>query len=393
MKKYDFDQVIDRHGTCCSKFDGIGKPESDYAEVIPMWIADMDFATPSCIADAIRKRLEHPVLGYAIAPDSYYDAIIEWFGRHYGFRPEREELVYTPGVVSGIFKLIQCLTKEGDGVVIMPPVYYPFFNVTNGSRRKLLEAPLRIVNHHFEIDWAKLEEQLQEAKLMIISHPHNPGGRVWSVEELKHFAELADKHDVYIISDEIHADLTFPQYQHHPFPSVSDLAKKRCITLMAPSKAFNMPGVIGSHLYIRNPELREKVFEYLFVNGLGHAACYTFDAITAAYQGCDEWLKACIEYVGQNVDYVEQYLRERIPSIKMIRPEASFLVFLDCAELGFQTPDELNDFFVKKAGLYLDRGIVFGHGGEMYMRLNVGTPRCVLEEAMARLEKAVREKP
>lgn len=391
MNKFDFDQVIDRCGTNSTKYDGYGTHHSDYNTILPLWIADMDFATPSCIGEAIKKRLEHPVLGYTVAPQEYYETLQKWFQKKYGFTPNAEELVYTPGVVSGIFKVIQCLTSEGDGIVIMPPVYYPFFNVTNGSRRKLIEAPLIIKDHRMEIDWDRLDAALSEAKMLIISHPHNPGGRVWSVEELKRIAELAKKHNAYIVSDEIHADLTFPEYQHHPFPSISETAKERTITFMAPSKAFNMPGVIGSHLYIADEELRTKVFDYMFINGLGHAACYTFDAIIAAYSECGEWLEECLEYVKENILYVKDYLEKHIPKIKMIMPEASFLIFLDCKELGFDDPDDLNQFFIQKAGLYLDRGITFGTGGEQYMRLNVGESRSVIKEAMKRLEKAVNE--
>lgn len=391
MKKFNFDQVIDRKGTSCSKYDGYGSYQSDYDEVLPLWIADMDFATPAPIGEAIRKRLEHPVLGYTVAPEKYYAALQSWFEKRYGFTPKAEELVYTPGVVSGIYKVIQCLTSEGDGIVITPPVYYPFFNVTNGSRRKLIEAPLIIQHHRMELDWEKLDEAMSQAKMMIISHPHNPGGRVWTLEELQRIADLARKHNIYIVSDEIHADLTFPEFKHIPFPRVSESARERTVALMAPSKAFNMPGVIGSHFYIIDNELRERIFQYMFINGLGHAACYTFDAITAAYTECGDWLDECLEYVKENVRFVEEYLEKRIPKIKMIKPEASFLIFLDCSELGFSHPDDLHRFFIEKAGLYLDRGITFGTGGEQYMRLNVGESRSIIEEAMKRLEKAVND--
>lgn len=391
MERYDFDTLIDRRGTNCTKYDGIESFKSDYNEVLPLWIADMDFATPSPIGEAIKRRLEHPVLGYTIAPQKYYSALQNWFAKRYGFTPKAEELMYTPGVVSGIYKMIQCLTEVGDGVVIMPPVYYPFFNVTHGSGRKLIEAPLNLNNHEMQIDWERLDQALSNARALIISHPHNPGGRVWRIEELQRIAELAKKHNAYIISDEIHADLTFPEHKHHPFPSVSQAAAERTVTLMAPSKAFNMPGVIGSHLFIKDENLRKKVFEYMFINGLGHAACYTFEAITSAYEECGDWLDACLDYIKGNVLFVKNYLEQRIPKVKMIMPEASFLIFLDCEELGLKDSDELNRFFIEKAGLYLDRGSTFGTGGEWYMRLNVGESRKVIEEAMKRLENAVNQ--
>lgn len=388
---YNFDQIIDRHHTNCTKYDGYGHLESDYNDVLPLWIADMDFATPPFISEAIRKRLQHPVLGYTIAPDYYYEAIRHWFAYKYGFTPLREELEYTPGVVSGIYKLIECLTEKGDGIIIMPPVYFPFTSVIQGSNRKVIEAPLQIKNGRQEINWSALEEGFKRAKILLISHPHNPGGRVWHREELEQMAHLAKKNNALIISDEIHADLTFRGHTHVPFPAVSAEAAELSITLMAPSKAFNMPGVIGSHFYIKSEELREKVFSYMEANGLGHAACYTFDAITAAYSKGAEWSQQCIEYIEDNVAFVKEYLETRIPRIKMITPEASFLIFLDCRELNFKTPQELNQFFIKKAGLYLNDGASFGTGGAFFMRLNIASPRSIIEQAMQRLEKAVNE--
>lgn len=391
MSKYNFDEVIDRCGTGCTKFDGYGHFESDYDNIIPMWIADMDFATPPFIADAIRKRLEHPVLGYSVPGDNYYEALQGWFERRYGFRPERDELVYTPGVVSGIYKLLSFFTKEGDNVAILPPVYHPFANVIRASGRNIVEAPLLIRDQRFEIDWAALESAIQKSKVLIFCHPHNPGGRVWSVDELKRVANLAKKYGVYVISDEIHADLSFRGVRHHPFPSISEEAKEISVSLMAPSKVFNMPGIIASHLYVPSKELRQKLFPYLEDNGLGHGGCYTYDAVAAAYNEGDEWSRACMDYVQENIEFVERFIKERIPSLSMLKPEASFLIFLDCRGLGFKTTDELCDFFVRKAGVFMNDGKMFGTGGDFFMRLNVGTPRSVLQEAMERIEKAVRQ--
>lgn len=387
--KYNFDEILDRNHTDCTKYDGYGSFESEYKEILPLWVADMDFATPPFVLDAIRKRLEHPVLGYTVAPCAYYEAIQGWFERHYGFRPLREELEHTPGVVSGIYKVLECLTDKGDGILITPPVYYPFSSVINASSRKLIEAPLLLVEGRQEIDWELLESKMREAKIFLISHPHNPGGRVWRREELERIAKIAKATDTFVVSDEIHADLTFRPHRHIPFPSVSAEAAEVGITLMAPSKAFNMPGVIGSHFYIKNPSLRQRIFHYMEANGLALASCYTYDAIAAAYREGDEWSEQCLAYVQDNIDYVRQYLKERIPDIKMIEPEASFLIFLDSRGLGFGTTEELNDFFIRNAGLFLNDGKMFGTGGEYFMRLNVGSPRSVIEEAMHRLEKAV----
>lgn len=387
--EYNFDQMIDRLGTSCMKFDGYGELRSDYDTILPMWIADMDFATPPFIIDAIKKRLEHPVLGYTAVPDHYYEAIQKWFAKKYGFTPDKEELAYTPGIVSGIYKLVECLTSVGDPILIMPPVYYPFASVINATGRLQIEAPLIIKDHQMEIDWERLDAGLQEAKLFVLCHPHNPGGRIWRIEELERIAEMAARHDTIVISDEIHADLTLNGVKHYPFVSVSPQAAEVGVTLMAPSKAFNMPGLISSHYYIKNRSLKSKIDAYMLRNGLGAGACYIYDATAAAYNEGEEWLAQCLTYIEGNIRFVQDYLADRIPEISMIVPEASFLVFLNCEKLGFETTEDLVEFFVQKAGLLLNDGKSFGTGGAFYMRLNVGAPRGVIEEAMKRLETAV----
>lgn len=392
MAKYDFDKVIDRRGTSCMKYDGYGHFESDYEDILPLWIADMDFATPSFVGDAVRKRLEHPVLGYTCPPDRYFEAIQNWFEKRYGFRPAKEEISYTPGVVSGYYKLIQCFSHEGDGITILPPVYYPFANVIRGSNRKLVEAPLLVRDERFYIDWDRLDEALSESKMLLFCHPHNPGGRVWSDEELRRVAHMAHEHGVLIMSDEIHADLSYRGVQHHPFPSISEEAREITMSLMAPSKVFNMPGVIGSHFYIPNKELREKAFAYMLQCGLEAASCWTYDAIATAYEQGDEWSRDCMDYIASNVDFVQDYLRREMPGVKMIRPEASFLIFLDFTDAGFKDPDELVDFLIRKCGVFMNDGRMFGTGGDYFMRLNVGEPRSVIEEAMKRMAKGLRER-
>lgn len=389
MRKTDFDIVIDRRGTGCTKFDAIVSAIGDRPEVLPMWIADMDFATPNFILDAVYRRLEHPVLGYSFPTQEYYDALKRWFVVQYGFEPKTEELSFTPGIVSGIFKILQCLTHEGDGVAICPPVYHPFAQVIKGSRRRVVEAPLLLNGQRYEIDWEALEAALQDAKVLIWCHPHNPGGRVWRQEELAEVARLAAKYGVYIISDEIHADLTFKSYRHIPFPTVSEEARRYSLSLMAPSKAFNMPGIIASQIYIPDETLRKTVFEYLETNCLNHANATTYGAVAAAYNYGKGWLDDALAYIESNIDYVRDYLSRHIPQVTMIEPEASFLIFLDCRGLGFECEEKLVEFFVEKAHLLLNNGSMFGTGGEGFMRLNVGVPRVVLTDAMERLRRAV----
>lgn len=389
MNKHNFDHIIDRNGTHSVKYDGYGSITSDYEQIIPMWVADMDFATPSFITDAIKTRLEHPILGYSIPSENYYNALINWFDLRYGFRPKQTEIAFTPGIVAALYKLIDYFSLPNDAVTIMPPVYFPFANVVKGSKRKLLEAPLIIDNHKFEIDWKQLEHCLSQSKILLFCHPHNPGGRVWSKEELAKVATIAKQNNVLVISDEIHADLNFKGFPHHPFPMVSPDAFEVAISLMAPSKVFNMPGVIASHIYTPNSTLAKPLFEHLENCGLSHGSCFTFDAVTAAYTYGNEWSNACMDYIEQNVRFASEYIENNIPKIKVMYPQASFLLFLDCHELGFSSTKLLRKFFTQKAGVLMNDGATFGKGGEFYMRMNVAAPRSVIEEALKRIEKAV----
>ena len=392
MKKLDLDKLISRKGTSSTKFDAIAEMVGDHTDVLPMWIADMDFETPDFIIEAIQKRLNHRILGYTLPSKEYYVTLQDWFEKRYGFRPEREQLCYTPGIVSGIYKVIQALTHEGDGIALCPPVYHPFAQVIRGSRRKMVEAPLILRDERYEIDFDALDRALDRAlaqsKILIWCHPHNPGGRVWSMDELKKVAHLAHSHGVVVISDEIHADLTYKKFKHTPFPAVSEEAQACSLSFMAPSKAFNMPGIIASHIYIPDDKLREEVFSYLEINCLDAGSAPTFEAVIAAYSQGEEWLSEVMDYIEENVKFVQEYLKNNIPQIKMLIPEASFLIFLDCRELGM-SGEELNKFFIEKARLLLNNGTMFGTGGEGFMRLNIGTQRSVLKEAMERLHTAV----
>lgn len=388
MKKYNFDKFIDRHNTSCMKFDGIQDQLPPDVDVMPMWIADMDMPTPDFVLDAVRERLEHPVIGYSFPSKEYKEAIMNWMEKRYNMVVSEDEFCYTPGIVSGIYKVLQCITEKGDGVVICPPVYPPFAQVVRTSERKLLEAQLIEEDSRFYIDFDLLEEKIKEAKALIWCHPHNPGGRVWHEDEMIKVVNMCHKYGVYIISDEIHADHTFPPAKHTPMASVSPEAALWTITFMAPSKAFNMPGIVGSQLIINQPDLREKVFTYLENNGLNMGNACAYPAITAAYTKGEEWLEKVVEYIVGNVNFVEDYLNKHLPEVRMMRPEASFLIFLNFDELGL-TDEQLHEFLITKAGLFLNPGTSFGSGGEGWMRLNIGLPREQLKKAMLRLTKAV----
>lgn len=393
--RYDFDRVIDRRGSHSSKYAATQGLISDYEDIIPLWVADMDFETPAVIRDAVIKKItEHPVLGYSVPPQEYYETLKDWFLSEYGVEVTAAELEFTPGVVAAVYKILECLTDKGDGVTIMPPVYFPFADVIEGSGRRKVEAPLVIQDERYYIDWERLEVALSESKILIFCHPHNPGGRVWSRDELCKVAALAKKHHVTVIIDEIHADLTFRAFHHIPFPAVSEEAREVGMSLMAPSKFFNMPGMVASHMYIPNYELRKKVFGYFEANHLSTADCFTYDAVIAAYRHAAGWAKEASAYCEDNVAYVSDFLRNELGGrVGMIKPDASFLIFLDFRQMGFASPKELNDFIVEKAGVLMNEGSTFGPGGEFFMRLNVGTSRSVLEEVMRRLKKALLDRP
>ena len=384
--KYNFDEVIDRNGTSAVKFDDV-KEIWGRNDLIPLWVADMDFATAPFITEAIRQRLEHPVLGYTTKPDSYYQAIIQWNKSRYGLEVEKEMIHFVPGIVPGLGMALKTFTNPGDKVLIQPPVYGPFSWLNTRSGRTLVTNPLKLVDGTYRMDMDHFREQVKGCKVFILCNPHNPGGIVWTEEELVQVAEICYEEGVLVFSDEIHADLTLPPYKHRPFAMVSEKARMNCVTFMSPSKAFNMPGLSSSHALVFNPELREKFHHFLesCEFDLGHV--FSFVAVEAAYTHGTDWLDQCLAYIQGNIDYVDAFLQANAPKIKAMRPQASFLVWLDCREMGL-SQEALVDFFVDKAHLALNDGTAFGREGEGFMRLNVASPRSVLDKAMKQLADA-----
>lgn len=383
---YDFDEVIDRTGTSAEKVDGM-KEVWGRTDLIPLWVADMDFATPPFVLDAIRKRCEHPVLGYTAKPDSYYRSIVDWVKHRYGMEVEAEFLNYVPGVVPGLGMAINCFTRPGDKVMIMPPVYHPFSWLVTRNNRRLVKCPLKLADGRYRMDLELFRRSVKGVRVFILCNPHNPGGVVWEPEELKAIAEICAEENVIVFSDEIHADLTLPPNRHLPFAMVSDRARNNSVTFMAPSKAFNMPGMAASHTIIYNAGLRGRFRAYLDAGELDMGHVLAYPAVEAAYTQGEEWLSQCLAYIQGNIDYVDEYLKKAMPKIRAMRPQASYLVWLDCRELNLEH-DALNDFFVSGAHLALNDGEMFGEEGKGFMRLNVGCPRAVLERAMRQLEAA-----
>lgn len=384
--KYNFDEIIDRRGTESVKWDAVSE-RWGRNDLLPMWVADMDFRTPSFVMNALRKRLEHEVLGYTFASEEWYTSIINWLQSRHGWKVKREELTFMPGIVRGLAFAIQCFTEKGDKVMVMPPVYHPFFLVTEKNKREVVYSPLVLRDGQYYIDFDRFRKDIQGCKLLILSNPHNPGGRVWTREELEQIAEICYESKTLVISDEIHADLTLPPYQHITFALVSEKARQNSLVFMSPSKAFNMPGLASSYCIIENKEICRCFQEYMEASELSEGHLFAYLSVAAAYSNGTEWLDQVLAYIQSNIDFTDAFLSEYIPNIKMIRPQASYLVFLDCRTLGLNQK-ELVDLFVDGAHLALNDGTMFGKEGEGFMRLNVACPRSVLEKALKQLKKA-----
>lgn len=390
MKTFDFDSPIDRHGSGAMKTDGLSELFGR-DDITGMWIADMDFAVDSSIAEALISRLHHPIYGYTRVPDSYWQSIIGWLDRRHGWAVEREELMFSPGVVKGIGYIINFFTRPGDKIVIQPPVYHPFKILIEGNGRVAVNNPLvETDDHSYRMDLGGLEQifATEHPAMMILCNPHNPAGIQWDEETLRNVASLARKHGVKVISDEIHGDLVLYGQPHYPFLAVSDDAAEVGIALGAPSKTFNIPGMVSSWIVVKNKELREPFYHWMEANEFCEPTFFATIATEAAYNNGEQWLDAATDYIEGNIKAVEEYCAENMPMIHPWRPQASFLTWLDCRELGL-SQDELEKLFIDEAHLALNSGTMFGAEGEGFMRFNVACPRCRLIEALESVAKAV----
>lgn len=387
--KYNFDQIIDRRGSGAIKCDGLEQWYGN-SELLPMWVADMDFATPDFIIDAIKARLEHPIFGYTMEPERYRKAIISWIASHHNWQIESDWICYIPGIVKGIAMAMVSLLKAGDKVIIQPPVYHPFRNVATHNGFEVVENPLRRTESgSYEIDFENLEAVADSrCKMLILANPHNPVGILWSRETLVRLADFCLSRGIIVISDEIHCDMALWGKKHIPFASVSDKAAACSITFGAPSKTFNIAGIITSYAIVPNESLREKFFGWMGGNELNQPDIFAPIATVAAFENGEPWRVQMLKYVEENIEFTIDFCRKYIPQITPIRPEASFLVWLDCRELNL-SHTELVELFENRAKLALNSGAIFGTQGERFMRLNVGTPRSVLEQALQQLKAAV----
>lgn len=383
--KYDFDKKVVRKNTGCIKWD-LGDES-----VIPMWVADMDFETPQPVIDAVKKRAEHGIYGYSFLQDSYYEALINWMNKRHGWKVQKEWIAFAPGVVPAVNMLVRALTQPGDKVIIQSPVYYPFYKAVTNNGCQVIENPLIYEKGRYFMDFEDLERKIKDdrVKLLILCSPHNPVGRVWTREELTKLGNLCLKYEVLIISDEIHSDLIYSGNKHIPFASLSQQFAENSIVCTAPSKTFNLAGLQTSNIIIPNRKIRKLYDNVLESNGINEPNVFGIKACEAAYRDGEEWLHELLEYLEDNRDYLINYIESHIPEIKAIKPEGTYLVWLDCSKLGMKS-EKLHEFFMEKAKVWFDEGYIFGCGGENFERVNIACPRATIEEALKRMEMAIK---
>ncbi|MBR1668736.1 MAG: PatB family C-S lyase [Bacteroidaceae bacterium] len=386
---YDFDKPVDRKGTGDLKHEVLAE-RYGRADLLPLWVADMDWETPAFITDALKARMEHSLFGYTVEPKEYWQTVQQWIEEHHQWKVEREWMTYIPGIVKGIGMVINFFLKPDEKVIVQPPIYHPFYLTPQGNKREVVWNPLKADGNSYSMDFDNLEQVCDEkCRLLILANPHNPAGIVWDRDTLQRLAHFAKEHNLIVISDEIHCDMALYGNKHIPFASVSDEAAEVSITFCAPSKTFNIAGIVSSWCIIPNEQLRKPFYDWLSANELNDPNIFAPIATIAAFKHGEEWRQQMVKYVEGNIEFLIDYCQKHIPQIKPLRPQASYLVWLDCRALGLNQQN-LVDFFVNKAHLALNDGAMFGPGGEGFMRLNVGTQRSVLEMALKQLEEAVK---
>lgn len=389
---YDFDKIWDRTNTNSLKYDFAmerGKPEG----IIPLWVADMDFMAPNEVLDAIQKAVAHGIFGYTEVKTDYFEVLHKWFFTHFNWDTKEEWLVKTPGIVFAIALAIKAFTKRGESVLIQQPVYYPFFETITANDRNLVVNSLVNQDGHYIIDFKDFEQKIIEnqVKLFVLCNPHNPVGRVWTKEELTRMGDICLKHNVLVVSDEIHCDFTYPGYQHTVFASISDEFANNSIICTAPSKTFNIAGLQVSNIFIKNNKIRLEFWKELDKSGYSQLNTLGLVASKAAYEHGENWLTELKVYLNGNLNFIRTFLSEKLPEIKLIEPEGTYLIWLDFSSLNL-SKKELAELIVYKAHLWLDAGQMFGKEGMNFERINIACPRAVLEKAMNQLEQAVHGK-
>ena len=390
MKKYNFDEKVNREGTNCIKYDARTRMFGTN-DVLPLWVADMDFKTPDFVVEAIKKRAEHEIYGYTLRPDSYFQAIINWMDRRHNWSIKKEWISFSPGVVAGLTVAIETFSKPGDEIIVQPPVYFPFFDCVKGTKRKIVENPLKIENERYTFDFTDLKAKITEnTKLLLLCNPQNPGGMVWTKEELQELSSICLENNIMVISDEIHSDLIHNQHRHIPFASISEEAANNSLVFMAPSKTFNVAGLASSVAIIPNKINFTRYERELGIGHLGMGNIFGSVALEAAYTHGDEWLEQLLQYLWKNYLLVKSFINKHLPKVKVMPLEATYLVWLDFSAYKMHDT-ELNKFIVEKAKVGLNNGGKFGTGGDGWMRINIGCPQSVLQEGLDRLAAAFEE--
>lgn len=385
---WNFDEEVSRQGTDCIKYD-LRKEVFGNGDIIPMWVADMDFKTPDFIIKALRNRLDHEILGYSFRPSEYTASISRWLLKRHTWKVENEWICFCPGIVPALNLCTLAFTRPGDSIIVQPPVYFPFFSAVESHGRNLVYNQLAEKDGIWTIDFDSLASTIsKKTKMIIISNPHNPVGRVWSHEELYRLAEICLKNNIIILSDEIHCDLVLPGFVHTPVARLSPEISEITVTCIAPSKTFNLAGLSTSSVVISNPAMR-KIFSKNVENlHIGNGNIFGTVASVSAYCEGYEWLTALLDYLSINAGYVMNYCNDLIPEIIPVKPEATYMIWLDCRRMGMQGK-ELKEFFVQKAGVGMNEGSTFGPGGEGYMRMNLATRLTTVKQAMEQINSAI----
>ena len=391
MGKYDFDTVVDRKGTSCLKYDF--KQERGYPEdVLPLWVADMDFPSAPEILEQIHKATDHGIFGYTVPKEEHFKAVLDWYCKRFSYRPDRRSIVLTPGVVFALSTAVKSFTDKGDAVLIQPPVYYPFFSVVKDNGRRLIENELVYKDGRYSIDYEDFENKIRDnnVKLFILCSPHNPVGRVWTREELQRLGEICERYNVLVISDEIHSDIVRQGFTHTVFTNACPKLRERAIVCTSPSKSFNLAGLQISHIFIENSELRHRFKKELSAQGYTEYNTMGLAAAKAAYLYGGEWLDECLGYIEGNLQYLKAFLKERMPKLKLVEPEGTYFAWIDFAGLGLDK-QALNRLITDKAKLWLDAGHIFGERSAQLQRIVLACPRATLTQALVRLENAIKE--
>jgi len=389
-KQYNFEKVVDRKNTCSSKWDGTDKFFKK-ENLLPMWVADMDFLSPRPIIEAIIRRAEHGIFGYTFLSSHYYKAVINWFRRRHNWTIDKDWIYYAPGVLPGISFSVLAFSSPGDRIIVQNPVYTPFYQIIKNNNRKRLLNSLKLSNGRYEMDFKDLKTKAKhpQTKLMILCNPHNPTGRVWSKEELTTLGEICLENHILVIADEIHCDLVYPGYKYTPFASISIDFAQNSVTCISPSKTFNLPSLKIANVIIPNSQLRTNFSKIRQSHHITAPNCFASAVLEAAYNECEDWVDKLLLYIKENLEYLKTFIKENFPKVKVIEPEGTYLVWLDFRELGLDSK-ELTKILFDEAKVALWEGYLFGKGGMGFERINIACPRSILEEGLKRIATALK---